>query len=170
MFHNHAIFHHDPDDDTHPASAQPNEEGNNETGQGVNIELDTEHKNEDPHSLPSGPPPESNIRPAATLPSFPAVNREESSSVNPSDPPTITWDQYTPTSTPVGSWGDPHYQPTPHPRYLSRYCSICEKLMGTLNPFKMLTCHDCQRGIDDSLKLSQDTVKHNVNTKKDDEE
>jgi hypothetical protein len=42
--------------------------------------------------------------------------------------------------------------------------------MSTLNPFKTPTCHDCQRWIDDSLKLTQDTVKHNVNTSKDDEE
>jgi hypothetical protein len=41
--------------------------------------------------------------------------------------------------------------------------------MGTLNPLKTLTCHDCLRWVDDDQDDLQDKVRH-VTTNKDDEE
>jgi hypothetical protein len=129
------------------------------------------NKNEDPHSLSTGPPPESTTRKPESIQTLHTENKDESSSsVNPSESEPITWGTYTNTPIPVGSWGNPNYQPPSHPRYLSGQCSICEKLMGTLTPFETLTCHTCLQWVERSIGITQDNVNKNVNSEKDDEE
>jgi hypothetical protein len=132
----------------------------------------TGNKNEDPASLTAGPPQGSTTRQPASLQTLAEPN--ESSSVNHNDKDTIQWGAYQPTLTPVGSWGNPNYQPPSYPQYFSGTCSIsiCNKLMGTLNPLKTLTCHECIQWVKQGQATIQDNdrpVRH-VTTNKDDEE
>jgi hypothetical protein len=42
--------------------------------------------------------------------------------------------------------------------------------MGTLNPFKTLTCHTCKQWVERSIGNTQENVTKHVNAEKDDEE
>jgi hypothetical protein len=124
--------------------------------------------------MPIMPPATTEMSPPGTLDSAPTLNagnEEDSSSfVQPNESKPITWGTYTPNPIPIGSWGNPNNQPPSHPRYLSGQCSICEKLMGTLNPFKTLTCHTYQQWVERSIGITQENVTKHVNAEKDDEE
>jgi hypothetical protein len=128
------------------------------------------NKHEDPNFLMTDPPPGSTTRQLELIQTLNTGNEEEGSSSVQTDPEPITWGTYSPNPSPVGSWGNPNYQPPSHPRYLSRQYSICDKLMGTLNPFKTLTCHTCQQWVEKSIGITQENVTKHVNAGKDDEE
>jgi hypothetical protein len=133
------------------------------------MELPTQGKeNEDATSLLVRPPPGSDNRhPAHSEPK--TDDKQESSSVNPSESQPIPWGTYKNDPIPVGSWGNPNYQPLSNPRYLSGHCSICEKPMGTLKPFPTWTCHECLQWVE-SNDIPKDNINKQVNVEKDDEE
>jgi len=133
------------------------------------MELPTQGKeNEDATSLLVRPPPGSaNRHPAHSEPK--TDDKQESSSVNPSESQPIPWGTYKNDPIPVGSWGNPNYQPLSNPRYLSGQCSICEKPMGTLTPFPTWTCHECIQWVENN-DVPKDNINKQVNVEKDDEE
>ncbi len=103
---------------------------------------------EEPTSLLVVPPPGSiNSQPEHSLNLSRSLTADEgSSSVSYSDldTPTHQWGQYRQELPSLSLW-DASPTPPQQPNYLYRSCSICEKQMITLNPFKTLTCHACQQ-------------------------
>jgi hypothetical protein len=101
---------------------------------------------------PSAEPETAELPPLEALPPGSPTNLpdelEGSSSVSDSAPelPNPQRGQYRQEITPLSMWTAASRSPT-QPNYLFRSCSVCDKSMVTLNPFKTLTCHDCLRWI-----------------------
>jgi hypothetical protein len=110
-------------------------------------------------------------QPAQSLPPSRSLTEEGSSSVTPPEleTPVPQWGQYRQEKPSISLW-EASPTPTQRTNYLSRSCSICEKQMVTLNPFKTLTCHDCMRWVQESLELCSNNEATNHNEGKDDEE
>jgi hypothetical protein len=94
--------------------------------------------------------------------------QESSSIATPATTPgPSTWGEYKQEIPVLGLWNE--YQPPKQPTYLHRYCSICEAAMVTLNPFKILICHECKQGIKNE-ELNPHNLHTYFNEGKDDEE
>ncbi len=93
--------------------------------------------------------------------------KQESSSIETptTTPSPSTWGEYKQEIPVLGLWNE--YQPPKQPNYLHRYCFSCEAAMVTLNPFKILICHECKQDI-----KNEDIPQQNlcVNEGRDDEE
>jgi hypothetical protein len=109
---------------------------------------------EDPTSTRMVAPPSSmNSAHANSLnPSRSLTEDEGSSSVSPPNlgNPIPQCGQYRQDLPSLNLW-DASPIPLRQPNYLYRPCSICDKHMVTLNPFKTLTCHACLQWIQKSL-------------------
>jgi hypothetical protein len=81
-----------------------------------------------------------------------SLTDEGSSSVSPHELETQTpqWGQYRQEIPSISLW-EASPTLTQRTNYLSRSCSICEKQIVTLNPFKTLTCHACLHWIQMSI-------------------
>jgi hypothetical protein len=90
--------------------------------------------------------------------------KQESSSVEP------TWRQYEQTISDVSLWENPYPNSPNQPNYLHRTCSICACPMATLNPFKTVTCYNCQQWVTESMELSNSDRKTSINEEQNDEE
>ncbi len=101
---------------------------------------------EEPTSLLVVPPPGStNGHPEHSLnPSRSLTENEGSSAVSQPNLDTPQWGQCRQEVPSLNLW-NASPNPPQQLNYLHRSCSICEKHMVTLNPFKTLTCHDCQQ-------------------------